>query len=150
FLPQLGIRVYRTGDLGRYLPDGTIEFLGRNDFQIKIRGFRIEPGEIQQQLTQYPAIREAVVVAREDSSGDKRLVAYYTQAPDITVDAEALRAHLSTMLPEYMVPAAYIRLDALPLTANGKLDRQALPVPTDEGCMARGYEAPIGEIETIL
>jgi acyl-coenzyme A synthetase/AMP-(fatty) acid ligase len=89
--------MYKTGDLGRYLPDGNIEFLGRNDFQVKIRGFRIELGEIEAQLAQHPGVRETVVLAREDSLGDKRLVAYYTVGPDAeATDAEALRRHLST------------------------------------------------------
>ncbi|HEY9430810.1 MAG TPA: amino acid adenylation domain-containing protein, partial [Blastocatellia bacterium] len=126
-------RMYKTGDLGRYLPDGNIEYLGRNDFQVKIRGFRIEIGEVETRLAQHPAIREAVVLAREDVSGALRLVAYYTRttAEDsaVKVDAESLRAHLLAALPEYMVPAAYIALDALPTTPNGKLDRKALPEP---------------------
>ena len=143
-------RMYKTGDLGRYLPDGTIEFLGRNDFQVKIRGFRIELGEIEARLAQHPAVREAVALAREDG-GDKRLVAYYTVAPDAeAAGAEALRRHLSATLPDYMLPAAYVRLDALPLTANGKLDRKALPAPDGAAYAARGYEAPASEIETRL
>jgi amino acid adenylation domain-containing protein len=144
-------RMYKTGDLARYLADGKIEFLGRNDFQVKLRGFRIELGEIEACLARHPGIREAVVVAREDSPGAMRLAAYYTKATtEDTVDAEALRAYLSTMLPDYMAPAAYVALDALPLTSNGKLDRQALPTPEAGAHAAREYEAPIGEIETTL
>src|SRR5262249_49148026 len=102
--PQSAIRVYRTGDLGRWLPEGNIEFLGRNDFQVKIRGFRIELGEIEARLKGHPEVREAVVVAREDGEGGKRLVAYYTGEE---VGVESLRADLATALPDYMAPAAY-------------------------------------------
>jgi amino acid adenylation domain-containing protein len=143
-------RMYRSGDLGRYLRDGTIEFLGRNDFQAKIRGFRIEPGEIEVLLAQHPALLEAVVVVREDG-GDKRLAAYYITAPNSQApDAKELRRQLQATLPEYMLPAAYVRLDAFPLDANGKLDRKALPVPDDAAYVARGYEAPVGVIELQL
>ena len=144
-----GARMYRTGDLGRWLADGNIEFLGRNDFQVKIRGFRIELGEIETCLSAYPGVRDAIVVAREDSPGEKRLVAYYTAA-DPGIGAESLRPHLAEKLPEYMVPAAYVRLEFLPLTPNGKLDRQALPAPEAGAYATRGYEAPLGETETIL
>src|ERR1700723_101339 len=137
-------RMYRTGDLGRWLGDGNIEFLGRNDFQVKIRGYRIELGEIEGRLAEHAGVREAVVVAREDTAGDKRLVAYYTCAEPGTADlgAEELRGHLTTKLPEYMVPAAYVRLESLPLTANGKLDRKSLPAPEGGAYATRGYEAP--------
>jgi acyl-CoA synthetase (AMP-forming)/AMP-acid ligase II len=122
-----GARMYRTGDLGRFLPDGNIEFLGRNDFQVKIRGFRIELGEIEARLSEHAGVHEAVVEARADGPGDKRLVAYYTGEAD--VGAEVLRGHLAAALPDYMVPAAYVRLEAFALTPNGKLDRRALPAP---------------------
>ena len=146
-----GDRLYKTGDVGRYLPGGNIEFLGRNDFQVKIRGFRIELGEIEARLLSHPGVREAVVVAREDEAGDKRLVGYYVPAPDtMEVSAEELRLHLSSALPEYMVPAAYVRLDALPLTPNGKLDRKALPAPEGDVYSRGLYEAPIGAIETAI
>jgi len=144
--------MYRTGDLGRWLPDGNIEFLGRNDFQVKIRGFRIEPGEIEARLAEYAGVREAVVLAREDKAGDKRLVAYYTcaEGSDAGVGAEQLRGHLSAKLPEYMVPAAYVKLERLPLTANGKLDRKALPAPEAGAYAVRGYEAPQTQTEEVL
>ena len=146
-----GDRLYKTGDLGRYLADGNIEFLGRNDFQVKIRGFRIELGEIETQLAQHAGVREAVVLAREDEPGDKRLAAYYTAAdPADAPDAEALRRHLSARLPEHMVPAAYVLIEALPLTPNGKLDRKALPAPDAQALVSRAYEAPRGEVETAL
>ncbi|KAF2395475.1 Tyrocidine synthase 3 [Pseudomonas frederiksbergensis] len=144
-------RMYRTGDLGRYLADGNIIYLGRNDDQVKIRGFRIELGEIEARLTAHPAVLEAVVMAREDEPGDKRLVAYYTlQLQEQPVDIQALRAHLHLQLPEYMVPAAYVRLDAWPLTPNGKLDRKALPAPDLDSLATHGYEAPQGSVETTL
>ncbi|CDF96574.1 MULTISPECIES: non-ribosomal peptide synthetase [unclassified Pseudomonas] len=143
--------MYRTGDLGRYLPDGNIEYLGRNDGQVKIRGFRIEPGEIEARLAQHESVKDTAVLVREDVPGEKRLVAYFTlQPPCDNVDIEALRTHLQTRLPDYMVPAAYVRLDALPLTANGKLDRKALPMPDQASILTRGYEAPVGETETLL
>src|SRR5581483_5700962 len=113
-----GDRLYRTGDLARYLPDGNIEFLGRNDHQVKLRGFRIELGEIEARLLEYPGVSQALALVREDSPGDQRLVAYYLTTGSETVTAEALRAHLAHSLPDYMVPAAYVRLEALPLTPN--------------------------------
>ncbi|MGR4976811.1 amino acid adenylation domain-containing protein, partial [Pseudomonas sp. LARHCG127] len=144
-------RMYKTGDLGRYLPDGNIEYLGRNDDQVKIRGFRIELGEIEAKLSQHEALNETVVLAREDVPGDKRLVAYFTQhSSGEVLDIEALRAHLQAQLPAYMVPVAYVRLDALPLTPNGKLDRKALPAPDLDAVISRGYEAPQGAVETTL
>jgi amino acid adenylation domain-containing protein len=148
-------RMYRTGDLARWLADGNIEYLGRNDFQVKIRGFRIELGEIEVRLAEHPAVREAVVIAREDTPGDKRLVAYYTASPNgksetANVGAEQFRSNLSASLPEYMVPAAYVRLESWPLTPNGKLDRKALPAPEADAYSTRGYEPPQGETELKL
>ncbi|WP_158792239.1 amino acid adenylation domain-containing protein, partial [Granulicella sp. L60] len=140
FVDEPGARMYRTGDLGRYLPNGNIEFLGRNDFQVKIRGFRIELGEIEARLGEHPGIREAVVLAREDTPGDKRLVAYCTAAQSEPINLEALRSSLSAVLPGYMVPAAYILLESMPLTPNGKLDRRALPAPEQDAYATRGYE----------
>ena len=148
FAKEADARMYRTGDLGRWRADGAIEYLGRNDFQVKIRGFRIELGEIEARLREHPGVREAMVVAREDSPGDKRLVAYYAGEPGL--EARALRAHLTAALPDYMAPAIYVRLDALPLNANGKLDRKALPPPEAEAFGAREYEAPAGTMEETL
>ncbi|MBB4189818.1 amino acid adenylation domain-containing protein, partial [Sinorhizobium terangae] len=158
FSDEPGARMYRTGDLARYLPDGNLEFLGRNDDQVKIRGFRIEPGEIAARLSEHAWVREAVVVAHEDRAGDKRLVAYVVCGPEAGSDNEddgsglagALRAHVSGRLPDYMVPAAFVRLAALPLTVNGKLDRKALPAPADDAYARNAYEAPQGAVETAL
>ena len=155
FAAESGTRMYKTGDLAHWLPDSNINFVGRKDNQVKIRGFRIELGEIEARLAEHPEVREAVVLAREDTPGEKRLVAYYTasgigEAEAASVGAEQLRAHLSAVLPDYMVPAAYVRMERLPLTPNGKLDRKALPAPEQDAYAVRGYEAPVGEIETRL
>ncbi len=123
-------RMYRTGDLVRWTPEGTLDFLGRVDHQVKIRGYRIELGEIEARLVALPAIREGVVVAREDVPGDLRLVAYYTTVPgEPAPDADALRAHLAGTLPEFMIPSHFVELARFPLTPNAKIDRKALPKP---------------------
>jgi non-ribosomal peptide synthetase component F len=153
FSAEPGARMYRTGDLGRWLADGNIEFIGRNDFQVKIRGFRVELGEIETRLVEQEGVREAVVVAREESPGDKQLIAYYVTEGGSgaqTVEPASLREHLSERLPQYMVPAAYVCLESLPLTPNGKLDRKALPAPEVDAYAVRGFEAPQGEVETTL
>ncbi|QIH08992.1 amino acid adenylation domain-containing protein [Pseudomonas sp. BIOMIG1BAC] len=151
FSAEPDARMYRTGDLGRYLADGNIEYLGRNDDQVKIRGLRIELGEIQARLTQLEGIKEAVVLAREDVPGDKRLVAYYTSdAGHGKLPVEQLRQALLEHLPDYMVPALYVHLEALPLSPNGKLERKALPAPGVEAAVVREYEAPVGDTEILL
>jgi aryl carrier-like protein len=151
FRTEAEARMYKTGDLGRWLPDGNIEFLGRNDFQVKIRGFRVELGEIEARLAEHPGVREAVVVARQDQPDDQRLVAYVVPKQHDGNDgprAEELRAYLSGKLPDYMVPALYVRLEAIPLSPNGKLDRKALPAPDVNA--PRGYVAPQGEAELLM
>ncbi|KAF9947831.1 hypothetical protein BGZ65_008514, partial [Modicella reniformis] len=149
-------RMYRTGDLTRYLPDGNLVYLGRNDHQVKIRGFRIELGEIEARLHEHPLVTEAVVIAiGEDAS--KRLVAYVIAKSDMQHTPEdmgqfsqVLRSHLVTKLPEYMVPAAFVRMSAFPLNPNGKLDRRSLPVPGDDDFARQVYEPPQGRIESSL
>ncbi|MCF5710807.1 AMP-binding protein, partial [Pseudomonas syringae] len=151
FSEQSGARLYRTGDLVRWSVDGSLEYLGRNDDQVKIRGFRIELGEIEACLAKHDSVKEAVIIAREDVPGDKRLVAYYTaRVSDETLDSEVLRRHLQAHLPDYMVPAAYVRLDSLPLTPNGKLDRNALPAPDQSSVVSREYQAPQGVTEQAI
>ena len=144
-------RMYKTGDLGRWREDGSIEFQGRNDHQVKIRGFRIELGEIEIQLQRHAQVKEAVVIAREDVPGEKRLVAYVViPAGEEAATMEALRLHLKGAMPEYMVPSAFIVLERLPLTASGKLNRQLLPAPNQSAYFSRQYEAPQGTVEELL
>jgi len=142
-----GGRLYRTGDLARWRGDGQIEYLGRLDHQVKIRGFRIELGEIEAQLLSQPPIREAVVVAGEGPSG-ARLVAYVCPHAGMEVDTGLLREALGKALPDYMIPAAIVVLECLPLNPSGKVDRKALPEP--EYGDAGKYEAPQGEVEAML
>jgi amino acid adenylation domain-containing protein len=153
FLPdpfgaEPGSRMYRTGDVGRWLPGGTLEYLGRIDRQAKVRGFRVEPGEIEAHLSSHPAVRECVVVCREDSPGDRRLVAYVAWRDGRAANTGDLRTFLKGKLPDYMVPAAFVSLKSLPLSSHGKVDRKALPAPDaslpDPGV---AYEAPCGPVE---
>ncbi|KAF9995256.1 hypothetical protein BGZ79_011059, partial [Entomortierella chlamydospora] len=143
-----GGRMFKSGDLARYLPDGNLLFLGRNDDQVKIRGYRIELGEIEAQLSEHALVRETAVIALGEGA-NKRLVAYIVAEPTDGL-VLALRSHLSSKLPEYMIPAAFVRLNELPLTPNGKLDRLALPDPGIDSFVSREYEPPQNGIESTL
>ncbi|WP_145956919.1 non-ribosomal peptide synthetase, partial [Xenorhabdus miraniensis] len=145
FFPDPDARMYKTGDLGRWLPDGNIEYLGRNDFQVKIRGFRIELGEIENALASHPQVRQAVVVVHEHN-GNKVLAAYLVTESALSDDI--LIRYLSSRLPEYMLPASFTRIQSMPLTRNGKVDRHALPEPIWEN--RDNYVAPRNELETRL
>ncbi len=149
---QGSTRIYKTGDMGRRLPDGTIQFEGRKDFQIKIRGFRVELGEIESAIAQYQPVRENVVVAAENGNGDKRLIAYVVPHGPESINGD-LREFLKQKLPEYMVPSAFVVLDSLPLTASGKLNRRALPAPeggTGVPSVNSAYAAPQTHLEKLL
>jgi len=148
FTRHVGASMYKTGDLARYLSGGNIVFLGRNDDQIKIRGFRVELGEIQARLVEHPLVREAAVIATGERD-DKRLIAYVVAKPDNRL-VHILRSYLINCLPDYMVPAAFVRLDALPLTTSDKLDRKALPVPSGDAYAHQLFEAPQGETEAAI
>ncbi|MBW4417614.1 MAG: amino acid adenylation domain-containing protein [Myxacorys californica WJT36-NPBG1] len=152
--PVTGVRLYRTGDLGRYLPDGNIEFLGRDDFRLKIRGQRIEAGEIEAVLNQHPMVRSSVVMAVGEQPNRQSLAAYVITAPEATPTVEELRQFLSQKLPEYMVPSAFVMLDALPLTPNGKVDRRSLAAlllsNLDVIASQRNFVAPQTALEKVL
>lgn len=152
FSTQPGQRMYKTGDVGRYLPDGNIEYLGRNDHQVKVRGFRIELGEIESQLNQHPTINNAIVTTQQDSSDSSFLVGYFiTEKPEASPTGNDLREHLIQTLPDYMIPNAFIQLDAFPLTPNGKIDRKALPAPGRKQLQSeKGVVPPRNEFEEIL
>lgn len=135
FSSVAGERVYRTGDLARYLPNGEIAFLGRADYQVKIRGYRVEPEEIVSVLNAHPAVQTSMVVAGDGGDGEKRLIAYVVPVPGASPDVGSLHAHLQAYLPDYMIPATFVRMDALPTTPNGKVDRQALPAPDADNTM---------------
>ncbi|WP_447980433.1 amino acid adenylation domain-containing protein [Candidatus Nitrospira bockiana] len=149
FTSRPGARLYRTGDLARRRADGAIEFLGRLDHQVKIRGFRVELGEIEARLLEHPSVGEAVVIAREDHPGQKRLVAYVV-GRGAAPDGDELREWLTRHLPDYMVPAFLVPLDALPLSANGKVARRALPAPDLSSIRSRDYVAPRTQVEGLL
>lgn len=144
-----GERIYKTGDLVRYRPDGNLEFIDRLDEQVKIRGFRIELGEIETVLRKHPAVREAVVIAREDQEGEKRLAAYLTAKGEEKPELEELTRLLKDHLPSYMIPSGYMWLEAIPLTINGKIDREALPIP-DWASVSQEYVAPRNLMEEIV
>jgi acyl carrier protein len=131
FSSEAGARLYKTGDLARFLPDGTLEFLGRLDHQIKMRGYRIELGEIEMVMKHHPDVRDVVVVAREDVPGDKRLVAYVVLYDNRPITVSDLQNHLVKQLPDYVIPSAFVLLEVLPLNVNGKIDRHALPAPVE-------------------
>lgn len=143
-------RMYKTGDLGRWREDGVIEYLGRNDDQVKIRGFRVELGEVEAQLARHEQVKEAAVVAREDIAGEKRLVAYVTLRCASGASVDELNAYLKPLLPDHMIPSAFVVLNTLPLTPSGKLNRLALPAPAAEAYASRQYEPPQGEVESAL
>jgi amino acid adenylation domain-containing protein len=151
FSKQPGARLYRTGDVARFLPDGNLEFLGRLDDQVKIRGFRVEPGEVEASLRQHPAVRDCAVAAPADETGQRRLVAYLVLSKGNAISAADLRRYLGDHLPDYLVPAIYLFLDALPLTPSGKLDRRALPNPTlTRAACAEPFAAAEGPLEHVI
>lgn len=151
FSSDSSMRLYKTGDLARYLANGTIEYLGRRDYQVKVRGYRIELGEIETVCAEHPALDEVVVIAREMTAGDIRLVAYFTSSLNAPPDIDELRSFLSKKLPEYMVPGLFVLLENLPLTPNGKIDRKALPNPDHLFLRTRGkFVAPKTDTERVI
>ena len=148
FSNEPGAKMYKTGDLGRWLPDGNIEYYGRIDDQVKIRGYRIELGEIEKILQQSGLVNEAVVLARENKDGNKQLVGYIVPAKNFS--REEITDYLRSRMPEYMVPALWVELKSLPLTPNGKINKKALPAPQESGQYSNEYAAPRNEVETKL
>ncbi|KAF9282133.1 hypothetical protein BGZ68_006193, partial [Mortierella alpina] len=149
FATVQGARMYKSGDMARYLLDGNLVFIGRNDNQVKIRGYRVELGEIEARLTEHLQVREALVLATGENSDDKRLIAYIVAAPRDDL-VHILRDHLSAILPGYMIPSAFVRMDAFPLTNNGKIDRRSLPDPDNDSFVSSDYVPPEGELEVAL
>jgi amino acid adenylation domain-containing protein len=146
-----GARLYKTGDLARFLPDGNLEFLGRTDHQVKIRGFRIELAEIETVLGEHPLVREVAVIAREDAPGDKRIVAYIVPRTGHAPDISDLRSHLKRRLPDYMLPSVFVTLESMPLSETGKIDRESLPMPEQSRPeLEQSYAAPATALEKIL
>jgi acyl carrier protein len=150
FSPEPGARMYRTGDRVRWRADGTLEYLGRADFQVKVRGHRVEPGEVEAALRRHPEVRDAVVTARTDGAGENRLVAYLVPANGTAPQATGLREFLAGLLPEPMIPGAFVPLDAFPLTPNGKIDRKALPSPGPNGTATGRHVEPRTPLEREL
>jgi len=151
FSDEPGGRLYKTGDRARYLPDGRIDFLGRIDNQVKVRGYRIEPGEVEQVFKQHPVVNDVVVVVREDTPGDKRLVAYVVSRPEPPLEISSLRSFGKEKLPQYMMPSVFVVLQSVPLTPNGKVDRKALPKPDQaEARTDAPYLPPQTELERIV
>lgn len=152
FRPISGRKLYKTGDLARWLRDGHIEYIGRNDSQVKLRGFRIEPGEIERKLAEHPGISETVVSLIDEEGQDPRLVAYFTKRThsDCDTTPTILRDYLSAYLPAYMLPSAYVSLKRFPLTVNGKIDKKNLPAASEHDYAHRQYDPPCGDIETVL
>jgi len=146
-----GARLYKTGDLARFLPGGNLEFLGRTDHQVKIRGFRIELAEIETVLGEHPLVREVAVIAREDAPGDKRIAAYIVARQGHAPDVSDLRNHLKRRLPDYMLPSVFVTLESMPLSETGKIDRESLPVPEQSRpALEQSYVAPATSLENIL
>jgi acyl-CoA synthetase (AMP-forming)/AMP-acid ligase II/acyl carrier protein len=150
FSQRPGARLYKTGDVARFLPNRDLEYLGRADQQVQIRGFRVELGEIESVLAENEAISQVVVVVREEQRADQRLVAYFVPAPDREVDIPELRTHLGARVPEYMIPQYFVELEAIPLTPNGKVDRRALPEPQVDRQAEESYVAPRNQVESAI